>query len=226
MVGRYARVYQATEGEPTPGASAGHTPAAATPKDVTVATAPVVTAKPDAEPAWLPERLARAREAALKELGFASVEDAKAAKAAADAAKTDAQKQAEKLAELEKVAVKAKAHEASLSRMADVELAKLSDAQKSAVTALAGDDKIAALDVIEKLRPTWTTQAPAATTEAAPKPPAGPPASTAPGRTAPAAATTSKADPKTEFKQLASTNPFAAAALLQTHFGAIVSPDK
>lgn len=224
MFRRNGYVCLPTEGEPAAGTSAVTTTATTTTKEVAVVTPQAApSAKADAEPDWLPARLQRAREATLKELGFATVEDAKAAKAAADAAKTDAQKQAEKLAELEKVAVKAKAHEASLARMADVELAKLSDAQKAAVNALAGDDKIAALDVIEKLRPTWTAKVTEPNTEPAPK---GPPASTAPGRTAPSEATSSKGDPVSEYNRLKEVNPFAAAQILQSNFGAVVAPKK
>ena len=63
------------------------------------ATPPAPASSP-ADPTWLPDRLARAGDAALKAAGFASAEEAKAAKAALDATKTEAQRQAEKIAEL------------------------------------------------------------------------------------------------------------------------------
>ena len=179
--------------------------------------------------AWLNERLERAKrtaaEEALKAAGFSSLDEAKQAKALAEAQKSEAQKTAERLAALEPKAKEAEEIRGRLERYADAELAKLSDAQREAVLALSGGDKAKALDAVEKLRPTWGAPAAAATSTTTTTPP--PPAATAPGRTAPpAAGATTSVDVKREFEALKTKNPFAAAQVLKDNWGTIVGESK
>lgn len=171
------------------------------------------------EPTWLPERLKRAEESAVKELlkstGFTSLEDLKAAKAVVDAQKTEAQRTAERLAALEPKAKEAEDYRARLERYADSVLAGLSEVQRSAVLSLSGGDKARALDAVEALRPTWVQAAPAA-------PPAVPVASpTAPSSPAPSSATASSKPKTAEWEELKKTNPFAAAQFRFQHLDEI-----
>jgi hypothetical protein len=172
---------------------------------------PDAPTEPEAKPPWLDERLARAREAAKKEawkeLGFESPEDAKKAaderKAAAEAKKTESQKRAE--AETALAAEKARVAEmaAALSAHAESEMQKLTDTQRDAVKAAAGDDPTAQLKMITALRPTWVgAAAPAATATQ----------DTAPGRTAPKdGGEGPPPDPKAVYESLKESNPIVAA---------------
>lgn len=160
------------------------TPPAPAPAPVvaTPAPAPTTPAVPDATqvPAWLPERLEQARNSAklqlAKDNGFESIEAfekfTKDAKAAAEASKTEAQKQADKLAQLEQEARVGKEALAAVRVMADEEYRKLTDAQKEAVRGVAGDDPSLRLKTIVALRPTWGTQQTPAPPAQAPKVPA------------------------------------------------------
>lgn len=179
------------------------------------------TAKPADEkaPAWLPERIEQAKRSAmaetLKALGVTDVESAKAAIAKAreleEASKSEIEKLAGKLAALEPQAKRAADLEERIGRLADAELAKLSDAQRDAVKRLAGDDRARMLDALDALRPTWT--APAAPTNApAPLPTA---ASTAQAPAPPPAAKTHGVDHRATYEALKASNPVMAAAYRQ-----------
>lgn len=201
--------------------------ATATPTVTVPAPAPAAAAAPTpADPAWLPERLQRAQQAALREAGFATLDEAKAAKAALDATKSEAERTADRIRQLEPAAARAEAQAATIARYAEAELRKLSEPQRAAVIAIAGDDKARALDVIEQLRPTWagepaqSAQASAALPAALPATPA---AASAPGRTAPpAAGTSSEVNPRAHWQSLRASNPFAAAAYLSANYAAIM----
>jgi hypothetical protein len=172
---------------------------------------PAVKTDAEEKPPWLDERLARAREAAKKEawkeLGFESPEEAKKAgderKAAAEAKKSEATKRAE--AETALAAEKARVAEltSAVSAHADSEMQKLTDVQRDAVKAAAGDDPTAQLKMITALRPTWGgAAAPAAPVTQ----------DTAPGRTAPKdGGPTPPPDPKAVYESLKTSNPIVAA---------------
>jgi hypothetical protein len=173
---------------------------------------PAPAANPNEKPAWLDARLEQARSAALKDAGFESVEDAKkAAKELNDkreADKTDAQKRGELETSLKSKDKQLNDMSEALKAYATSQLAGLSDAQKAAVAAVAGDDPAKQLKTIEALRPTWAgVAAPAAPASTETKT-----ADTAPGRMMPKeGGGTSPADPKAVYAELKKTNPILAA---------------
>lgn len=190
----------------------------AAPETTTNAAPPAEKSPNVGEPEWLPKRIEQAKRSAeaeaLKTLGVDSFEAAKAAIAKAreleESKKSEIEKFAEKVKSLEPEAKKAVALAARLDKYADAELAKLSEAQKAAVLAIAGDDKGSALDAIEALRPTWNSQADA------PKPlPA--PASTAVATAPPPAAAAPVTNHRATWEALKETNPFLAAQYLSAH---------
>ncbi len=155
---------------------------------------------PEEKPAWLDARLDRARAQALKDAGFDSEEDAKQAaaerKAEREAKKTVAQKNAELEASL-------KTTTEALGTYAKGQLASLTDAQRNAVAAVAGDDPAKQLLTIEALRPTWASAAaPAATVK-----------DTAPVVAGPkdAGSQISPPDNKAAHAEMHTTNPVVAA---------------
>ena len=207
-------------------------------KVVPDATAPPATqaTTDQQDPSWLAGRLERAKEAAMKDiarmLGVENLEKAKAtleaARKAEDERKTELQRLTERTVALEAAAKRAEQLEGVLSQRAEVELVGLTDAQRSAVLALAGEDKAAQLRAITALRPTW--QAASAASTAATTPSQADSASTAAAapRVAPAstsAATTQPAstsaqptvDHKAEYSRLRATNPVFAAHYLQAY---------
>lgn len=188
------------------------------------APAPTAPRADDQNPPWLADRLERERKAMLKTLGVESEDDAKKAladfKAKQDAEKTEAQRNAEKLSELDRTKARASELEATVKGRATRELAGLTEAQRVAVIAIAGDDPAAQLKTIDALASTWaapatTATAPATTTT----PPATAPASatTAPPRSAPPDTTQTQASPKETYQRLKATNPVQAAAFLKQH---------
>lgn len=182
-------------------------------------------------PAWLPARLQREREAAqralLADIGVPDLATARARMAeAANAASATA-----RTASLEE----------TIRQRVTVELASLTPEQRTAVTAIAGNDQARVLSTIDQLRPTWgeargnaptavtTITAPAANPPAdapVPAPPAAPPADTAPGRTAPGG-TQPPAQPthSSQYTALLKDNPFAAAQYFQ-RFGKLIAEGK
>jgi hypothetical protein len=229
---------------PAPQASAAVIPAAT----AAVPTAPAATtpaAPADAatanqpEPTWLKSRLDQAkrteRTALLAELGVTDPEAAKkaiaAAAAAAEAEKTTATKLAEREAALTTTSARLTTLEQTVKARADTELAGLTDAQRAAVAAVAGDDPARVLTTIDALKPTWASAPAAALPPAAPAVPptavppvappvppvATPPATTAPPPVAPPAAPTSPPNHKAEYEALKKTNPVGAAAYLNRY---------
>jgi hypothetical protein len=87
-------------------------------------------------------------------------------------------------------------------------MATLTEAQRSAVIAAAGDSPAAQLRVVTALRPTWVAAAPASTTSAAP---------------APAAVTTTNPNHRQIYEDMKKQNPFAASHYLLKHQTEIVS---
>lgn len=190
------------------------------------------TAPPPAqqqEPEWLPQRLERAKSSAqsdlLRTLGVQSVDDAKALVEAArkleEERKTEAQRVAERIAALEPKAKQADDLASKLGRYAEAELGKLSEPQRAAVLAIAGEDRARALDVIEALRPTWasaSTHVEQAQHQqvAAPRPP---PASTSAATVAQsgAPAQSAQVDHKAEYERIRGINPVLASQYLLAH---------
>lgn len=196
-----------------PPAAAAQQPAPAQPAPAASASA----AAPERDPEWITKRVAQAKTSAerdlLKQLGVSSLDDAKAAiadrQAKIEAEKTVAQKAAEYEAELKNVRASNESLVASISTYAKAQLDTLTDPQRDAVVAIAGEDPSKQLTTIEKLRPTWAV-APAAALPATPAAP--PPANTAPGRNAPRdSGNAAPADPKAIYEELKKSNPVVAA---------------
>ena len=188
-----------------------------------VETVPIASTAKEESPNWLPMRLEQAKRSALTEahktLGVESLDQAKAliekARTLEEQSKSDIQKLTERLSALEPVAAKTAALQERLERQADAELAKLNDAQRAAVLAIAKDDKTAALDTIEALRPTWAALAAPA---AAPPAPLPAPAKTTAATAAPATASPSAStDYRATYEALKAENPLAAAQFLNLH---------
>jgi hypothetical protein len=161
--------------------------------------------KDDQNPDWLNPRLERERSSFLKKLGVSSFEDAKKAIDAALAQEESQKSAAQKAAELENSLKQAKSEQENLTKAlgayAGAQMKTLTDAQRNAVAAVAGDDPALQLKTIEALRPTWASEAaPAAVADSAPAPamPKDGAASAPP-------------DPKTIFVELKKTNPVLAA---------------
>lgn len=188
---------------------------------------PQPAADPNAEPAWLPDRLKRseaaARAALLKELGVEDPELAKAAIAAAKAAeeqkKTAEQRAAELDAKLKGTLTEAERHAALIKEHAGRMLMALTPDQQKAISDFAGDNPAEQLRAIHHFAPIWAKQAEeiakaAQAVQAAPATNApAPPANTSPAPTAPASVSPgSPPDVKATYQQLRATNPFAAAA--------------
>lgn len=173
------------------------------------------------EPAWLPERLARAKstgaEELLKTAGFSSLDELKAAKEELQKLK-ESQLSEQERAQKERDALMQRATragelEAAVSAFAARELTALTDAQAQAVKAIAGEDPARILATIDSLKPTWA----AAAAAPAPAPAPAAPATTAQTGGPPAAAQHSQVDHLAEFKRLKSTNPFLAQRYLAEH---------
>lgn len=214
-----------TEPNPAPGGEAPPAPVAE--QKPAPAPQPAAPPAPGAEPAWLADRLDRERRAVLKALGVEKVDDAKAAldayKQAQDAAKTEAEKTAERIAALTRASARAdELEEIAKSRVA-YELGRLTPEQQAAVSAIAGTDAAAQLKAITALTPTWAASAPPA---AAPPAAAPPPATSAPPPVAPppAGQQVSGVDHKAEYQRLKATNPIAAGAYLNAHSREIYPP--
>lgn len=168
-------------------------------------------AKAGEEPDWLLPRLERERNKVLKDLGVTNLDDAKKAielaKAAEDAKKSDAEKKAQAEAALSAAQGRVQEMAEALGALAQGQMNALTDAQKNAVLAVAGDDPAKQIKTIEALRPTWASAAaPAAPAVAqAPKDTAPAPAAPKDGDVAP------PPDAKTIHSELKKTNPILAA---------------
>lgn len=190
---------------PTDGGSVSVDPAAQPPAP---APKPAPEANPD--PAWLAPRLERERSKVLKDLGVDSPEEAKkaieAARAAAEAQKSDAQKRGEleSLLKAERAANQEKA--AALDAYAKSQMGALTEAQRNAVAAVAGEDPAKQLKTIEALKPTWAgAAAPAAPVELPVRDTAPAPAAPKDGAPAP------PLDAKAFYEELKITNPVLAS---------------
>lgn len=189
---------------------------------------PPVEVKPpeSQDPAWLPERLARAKSSGVDELlktaGFGSVEELQNARdelqKLKDAQLSEQERAQKERDELKLRADRAGALEATVSSFANRELAGLTEAQASAVKAIAGEDPARILATIDSLKPTWA---------AAALPPAQEPKeqldTTAQVGGPPAAGSQSTIDHKAEFNRLKSENPFRASQYYAAHQAEILA---
>jgi hypothetical protein len=221
------------------------TPAPAVPVQSAPAAAAVVAAPPAAptatatqdgppatEPNWFKPRVEQAKRSGANEvfakLGVKDADEAKAlvdkAKAADEAVKTELQKAQEKAKSADSYAVRIAELEKTVKARVDVELAALTEQQRTAVAALAGDDPSKTLAAIDALKPTWVTTPAAVVAPAVVAPPATPvvapaaPATTSPPPNAPGGSpNTSPPDRKAEYAALKAKNPHAAALYLNKH---------
>jgi hypothetical protein len=177
---------------------------------------PAVAGEPTEDPPWLAGRLARAKTKALADLGFKDEAEARAALEARRAAEESTKTLEQKRLEAETLAGKLKQDNAELSayvaQVATSRMAALTDAQRSAVTAVAGDNPKLQLSMIDAFASTWAT--PAAPLGAPP-----PPAPPKPGQTAaPAPPPPAPGTPKTDFEKwndLKQTDPVGASLFYQ-----------
>lgn len=177
----------------------------------TPATAPAkANLEPSGEPSWLPERLAREQRSLLKKAGFETLEDAQAAssalKAQKEAEKSAADKAAEALIRATAAESNASSLRATVIEFANRELNGLTEEQKAAVNAVAGDDPSAQLKAIAALRPTWAS-APVQSVSVDTAPPANAPAPVIAGET----------NHRAQYEALKKNNPFAAAQYAEAY---------
>ncbi len=169
----------------------------------------------DGEPDWIGPRLERERAKVLKDLGVDSIEAAKAAiaanKAKEDSEKSTAQKAAEFEASWKTEKAAKDAIAAELGAYAQSAMSALTEPQRAAVAAVAGDDAAKQLSTIRALTPTWASAAapPAApaikdTVSAAPMPRDG-------------GGIVSPPDLKAVHAELQKTNPVLAARFASEH---------
>jgi len=176
------------------------------------APASVSAPSPEEKPSWLDARLERERRSVLKELGIESLDDGKKAlatlKAEEDAKKSAAQKAAELETSLKAAKAEKDAMAEALGVYAKSQMTALTEAQRNAVAAVAGDDPAKQLKTIEALRPTWASAAAPAATVTPEKPRDTAPA---PGAPKDAGTTSSPPDQKAIWEALKNTNPILAA---------------
>lgn len=170
----------------------------------------------------LKERLAeerdKSRKALLAELGFEKPEDLKTlvttAKQRAEAEKTETERLTGRVKALEPLETEVAALREAVAAQAKDALAGLTESQRAAVVAVAGDSPAAQIKTIAALRPTWAGAPAAPAAPAAPPPPA----TTTPAGAAPAPApSSSPTDHKAAYEALKTRNPVAAAQYLTRH---------
>lgn len=175
----------------------------ATQKDQVKAIAKIAEGDPD----WLPARLEQVRRSVLKELGVENLDSAKAAMAQViaqqEAQKSAEQKAIEAGAKLEAMTSKVAAYEAALKVHADSRLSALSEEQRRAVNAVAGDDPASQIKTIDLLSPTWSKKPDAIT-------PAAKLEDTAPGKKQPDGALVTPPSARATWEALKTTNPIFA----------------
>ena len=163
------------------------------------------------DPSWIAPRLERERNTLLKQLGAESLDEAKkaiaAAKAAEEAAKSDAQKRGELETRLKAELEEKQAMAEALSAYAKSQMGALTEEQRNAVAAVAGNDPAKQLKIIDALKPTWASAAVPAAPAAPP-----PPKDTAPAPAAPKDGSPSDPpDAKAIYEELQKSNPVLAS---------------
>lgn len=185
-------------------------PAAAVPPAAT----PPAPPTDDQNPPWLAGRLARAESQLLERLGIKTEAEAKAAveaqRAADEAKKTLEQKHAEAEGRAKKLQEEATELSTLVAQMATTRMATLTDAQRQAVTAVAGDNPKLQLSVLDAFQGTWAAASPPA--------PGTPPAPKPAHNAAPAPPPPAPGTPKTDFEKwndLKATDPVGASLFYQ-----------
>lgn len=209
-----------TEAAPVAGSPASAAPVAAPP-----APAPAPEPSGDQNPKWLAPRLEQHERSILKELGFASKDEAIAAKKAADELALSKKTQEERLKEattaLETTTARVTEYEQTIAARAAREMSTLSEERQKAVKALAGDNVAKQLSVIDALSPTWGVTAPA------PAAPVAAPANSAPPAAGPPVPS---ANPQPNhlatYESLLQTNPVKAANYYLQNQAAITAARK
>lgn len=188
--------------------------------DVVIPETVVAPIKQDdnAEPNWLPARLARHEKTLVKGLGVDSADEARALIDEARKLKAEKLSGEEKMrAEIDALKpweTRARSLEVVVKSRAEYELAALSQQQRDAVLRIAGDDYGKQLDMVATLRPTWTQGAPP--TQEAVKAVAAP-ATTIATVSAPEATPSHTENHKATWEALKKENPFHAAAYLSQY---------
>lgn len=171
--------------------------------------------EPTEDPPWLAGRLARAKTKHLADLGFKDESEARAALEARRAAEESTKTLEQRRIEAETLAGKLKLENEELAtyvaQTATSRMATLTDAQRAAVTAVAGDNPKLQLSMIDAFASTWATPAsPLAT---------GLPVQPKPAQTAaPAPPPPAPGTPKTDFEKwndLKQTDPVGASLFYQ-----------
>jgi len=133
-----------------------------------VPAAPKADPKPG-EPEWLPARLQSEREREQRriaaELGIdlsTAKEKLAALKKLEDEQKSDQERAAEKLAELDRVKARNIKLEEAITFRAHAEMSALDASKQEAVKRIAGEDPASQLTAIDALKPTWVVAVPAA----------------------------------------------------------------
>jgi hypothetical protein len=149
----------------------------------------------------------------LAELGVADAKDAKAAldayKKLQDANKTEEQRLREAAARVSPLEQELAGYKAAFAAQAAESMAALTDVQKQAVMAIAGDDPTRQMQTIANLRKSGMLgPAQAAPATATPPPP---PANTTAAPAAPSAAPTTTVNHLAVYQEMLKTNPFDAA---------------
>lgn len=167
----------------------------------------------------LAEEREKARKSLLTELGFEKIDDAKAvvtsAKAKADAEKTETERLTGRVKQLEPLETEVATLREAVAAQAKDAMSALTDAQRAAVAAVAGDSAAAQIKTIAALRPTWAT--PAAVTAPAAAVVVAPATTTSPNAAPAPASTSSPTDHKAAYESLKTKNPIAAAQYLARH---------
>lgn len=172
-----------------------------------VAPVPPAPAPANGDPAWLAPRLEQARRNVLKELGVENIDDIKSSiaelNAKREASKTADQKAADATTKLASVEAKSAKMQQVIGSLATARMASLTEDQRNAVAAIAGDDPVSQIDAIEKLTPTWSRK-PAPVVQAAI-------ADTAPSKGQPEPVTTTVTNTHhAEWQALKAKNPILA----------------
>jgi hypothetical protein len=169
-----------------------------------------------AEPSFIADRIARARIAALKELGLKvdkkSPDPIAEAKAKLESRKAERKELKAALASKDAQLAEATTAIATVKVYAEAQMAAMPEAQREAIRKVAGDDPAKQLSTISMLQLTGALPAFA---QAPPAPPT--PATTAPTGGAPAPSNAQGEDVRATYAQLKQTNPMAAAQYALIH---------
>lgn len=190
-------------------------------------------ADPNAEPAWLKPRLERERESAqrqiLAELGVTDAKDAKASieslKKLQDAQKTEEQRLRDANARIPTLESENAALKAAVSATAAETMGALTDIQKSAVLAIAGEDPAKQIATVASMRKAGMLTAPAVSVPAAPAA-VPPPASTSAAPAPPPSGGISPPNHLLTWQEMRKTNPFLAAQYRIRHSAEIEKAQK